>query len=63
MRFSIITPNRNGAAYLEQTIQSVICQKCDDCEVEYIIVDGKSTDNSLEIINSYSSQIDHLIVE
>lgn len=63
MKFSIITPNHNGGAYLEKTIQSVIEQRQGGIEVEYIIVDGKSTDNSHEIMNKYSSHIDHKIVE
>jgi len=63
MRFSVITPNYNGEAYLEKTISSVIFQRQQGIDLEYIVVDGNSTDNSLDIIDRYSSEIDKLIVE
>jgi glycosyltransferase involved in cell wall biosynthesis len=49
--FSIITVVRNNAQQLEQTIQSLLCQTCQD--FEYIIIDGASTDNFLEVVNRY----------
>jgi len=63
MRFSVITPNYNGEAYLEQTIRSVLSQRHADIDLEYIVVDGNSTDRSLDIIDRYSADIDKLIVE
>ena len=63
MRFSVITPNYNGEAFLEKTICSVLAQRHADIELEYIIVDGQSTDNSLKIIEKYSKEIALLIVE
>ena len=50
MLLSIITINRNNAAGLEKTMRSVLSQTFKD--IEYIIVDGASTDNSVEVIKS-----------
>jgi glycosyltransferase involved in cell wall biosynthesis len=50
-RISVITTNKNGARYLRATIESVLAQ--DFTDYEHIIVDGASTDKSLDIIKSY----------
>ena len=63
MKFSIVTPNRNGERFLEEAIRSVLSQKEDDIDIEYILIDGASTDGSLEIIKKYRSQISILISE
>jgi glycosyltransferase involved in cell wall biosynthesis len=52
---SIITAVRNGACTVEQTIQSVLNQTYDN--IEYIIIDGASTDGTLEVIRDYDSRI------
>ncbi len=61
MRFSIITPNWNGAKFLEECLLSVIEQ--DYSELEYIVVDGKSADGSLAIINRYEGDLAQVICE
>jgi Glycosyl transferase family 2 len=58
---SVITIVFNGEDKLEQTIQSVINQKCDS--FEYIIIDGGSTDRTLEIIKKYDDKINYWISE
>jgi len=50
MKFSIITPNYNGSTYLEKCIESVLSQ---NVNFEHIVVDGKSTDSSQEILGKY----------
>lgn len=61
MKISIITVTYNSAATLEQTIQSVISQTYPD--IEYIIVDGKSSDETLQIIDKYKSGISKFVSE
>jgi len=58
---SIITITLNADQYLEQAIQSVLNQTYK--HIEYIIVDGGSTDRSLGIISKYKKQLDHFISE
>jgi len=50
-RISIVTPNYNYGHYLEETIRSVLMQGYPN--LEYILIDGASSDNSLEIIRKY----------
>lgn len=54
-KISIITPTFNQAKYIERTIKSVFDQNYPN--LEYIVVDGKSTDNTVEILKKYSNKI------
>lgn len=61
MRISIITVCYNSAATIEDTIKSVLAQNYSD--LEYIIVDGKSKDNTMDIVNKYRDKIAKIISE
>jgi glycosyltransferase involved in cell wall biosynthesis len=63
MKISIITPNRNGERFLNQTLSSVLLQRQSGIDMEYIVIDGASDDRSMEIINRYKDQIDYIVSE
>jgi len=56
-RISIVTAVRNGEKYLEATLRSVISQNYPN--LEYIVIDGGSTDGTLEIIRKYEAHISY----
>jgi glycosyltransferase involved in cell wall biosynthesis len=60
-RISIITPSYNQGQYIEETIRSIILQNYPN--LEYLIIDGKSTDGTIEIIKKYHNWIDYWISE
>jgi glycosyltransferase involved in cell wall biosynthesis len=61
MKISIITVSYNSQDTIEDTIKSVLGQSYED--IEYIIVDGKSSDNTLDIVDKYKDKTSKIISE
>jgi glycosyltransferase involved in cell wall biosynthesis len=58
-KFSVVTACRNAAAYIEETVKSVVSQPLfasGRCELEYLVRDGASTDGTLEILRRYQER-------
>lgn len=60
-KITVVTPSYNQGQYLEKTIRSVLLQNYPN--LEYIIIDGGSTDESVNTINKYKSQVSFAISE
>ncbi|MDD4869629.1 MAG: glycosyltransferase family 2 protein [Kiritimatiellae bacterium] len=60
-RLSIITVCRNETARIRKTAESVVGQTCTD--FEWIVIDGGSTDGTMEILNEYRNRMAHIISE
>ena len=60
-KISVITVVKNSSKTIEKTIQSLLNQKYEN--IEYLVIDGKSTDGTLEILDKYKKNISLLISE
>jgi glycosyltransferase involved in cell wall biosynthesis len=60
-KISVVIATRNAAQLISKTLGSIACQSYDNLEV--IIVDGQSTDNTIDVVSQYDDHIDKVICE
>ncbi|QYO64840.1 tetratricopeptide repeat protein [Leptolyngbya sp. 7M] len=60
-KITIVTPSLNQGAYIEETILSILNQSYSN--LEYIIVDGGSTDNTVSVLERYKDQVTQIVIE
>ena len=63
MKISIITISLNSEKTIRKTIESIVSQDMGDAELEYIIIDGKSSDGTMDIVKSFGDAISRVVSE
>ena len=61
MKISLVTPSYNHERFIERTVRTVLLQRYRD--LEYILMDGGSTDRTMEVLEPYRDRIDDLVSE
>ena len=57
MKISIVTPSYNQGQFIERTLQSVVDQSAVGLEIEHVVFDGGSTDNTVAILRSFKPEV------
>ena len=57
MKISIVTPSYNQGQFIKRTLESVACQRALDFDIEHVVFDGGSTDNTVEILKDFSPAV------
>ena len=57
VRFGVVTPTLNAERYLEETLRSIWRQRSELVEIEHVLVDGGSTDRTVEIAERYPTKV------